>query len=268
MRELQLDEIKEIELSVLRHFDAFCREHNIKYFLSNGTLLGAVKYEGFIPWDDDIDVLLPRKDYDRLMEIYPKEGNFKLLSYERDPNSVFPFAKLYDTSTVIKNQTRLKDYIYGVHIDIFPLDVLGDDFVLAAKTAKKSKRLTQKLSFSVSYYTKGRSFLRTCIKALCITFVSLRGYKAYKRKFLKQMKNVPKNEEGKFVGCILWSIRGKKEIFPAEIFADTVELNFEGESYPAPVGYDAYLRQLYGNYEQDPPLEKQKSHHRFAAYRL
>ena len=79
---------------------------------------------------------------------------------------------------------------------------------------------------------------------------------------------MPKYAEGKFVGCILWSIRGKKEIFPAKIFADTVELDFEGESYPAPAGYDTYLRQLYGDYKQDPPEKMRKSHHRFTAYRL
>lgn len=268
MKELQLNEIKEIELSILRHFDAFCREHNIKYFLFNGTLLGAVKYQGFIPWDDDIDVVVPRKDYDRLMEIYPKDGNFKLLSYERDENSVFPFAKLYDISTVIKNQTRLKDYVYGVHMDIFPLDILGDDSALAVKTAEKGKWLARKLSFSVSYYNKGRSFLRTCLKALYTTCASIRGYKTYKQKFVRQMERMPKYAEGKLVGCILWSIRGKKEIFPAKIFADTVELDFEGESYPAPAGYDAYLRQLYGDYKQDPPEKMRKSHHRFTAYRL
>lgn len=268
MKELQLNEIKEIELSILRHFDAFCREHNIKYFLSNGTLLGAVKYQGFIPWDDDIDVLLPRKDYDRLMEIYPKDGNFKLLSYERDENSVFPFAKLYDISTVIKNQTRLKDYVYGVHIDILPLDVLGDDFALIAKAAEKNKRLAMKLSMSITCYMKGRSFLRTCAKTLYTICASMVGYKTYKQKFVRQMENMPKYAEGKLVGCILWSTRGKKEIFPAEIFADTVELDFEGESYPAPAGYDTYLRQLYGDYKQDPPEKMRKSHHRFTAYRL
>ena len=91
MNRLSLDEIKQAEFRLLKIFDEFCSKHKIRYYLSNGTLLGAVKYKGFIPWDDDVDVLVPREDYDRLMEIFVDQGDICLVSYERNPQYLYPF---------------------------------------------------------------------------------------------------------------------------------------------------------------------------------
>ena len=99
MQELTLQEIKEIELEILKHFHAFCQENNIRYFISHGTLLGTIRYKGFIPWDDDIDVLVPREDYDRLLAIFQDNERYQLFHFEKDSRFLFPFAKLCDMTT-------------------------------------------------------------------------------------------------------------------------------------------------------------------------
>ena len=94
MKELSLNELKEIELETLKMFHAFCVEHNIRYFLAYGTLLGAIRYKKFIPWDDDVDLLIPREDYDRLLTLFQDNEKYKLYSFERNPDYLFTFAKL------------------------------------------------------------------------------------------------------------------------------------------------------------------------------
>ena len=98
MNELTLDELKGIEFDILKHFDAFCKEHNIRYYLAYGTLLGAIRYKKFIPWDDDVDVLVPREDYERLLKIYKDNAQYKLYAFEKDGKFNCPYAKLCDLS--------------------------------------------------------------------------------------------------------------------------------------------------------------------------
>lgn len=100
MRELSLDELREVELDILKTFHNFCEENKIKYYLSNGTLLGAVKYRGFIPWDDDIDVFVPREDYDRLISIFKDSEKYHLFAFERNERYRYLFAKLCDMATL------------------------------------------------------------------------------------------------------------------------------------------------------------------------
>lgn len=118
-----LREIQQVELGILRHLDQVCRENGLHFFLSNGTLLGAVKYEGFIPWDDDIDVFMPRCDYDRLMRLSGADsGPYRLLSQERTPGWRLPFAKLCDLSTCKQETCADFGADIGLDVDIFPLD--------------------------------------------------------------------------------------------------------------------------------------------------
>jgi lipopolysaccharide cholinephosphotransferase len=122
MNQLTLVEIKQIEFQILQKFKSFCNDNNIQYYLSNGTLLGAVKYRGFIPWDDDIDVMVPREDYDRLVRCFKDDKRYRLFSFERNEEFLFTFAKLCDMSTV-KEETNINNGMsLGIDIDIFPLD--------------------------------------------------------------------------------------------------------------------------------------------------
>ena len=266
MKKISLDEIKYIELNILKQFKQFCDEKKIKYYLSNGTLLGAIKYKGFIPWDDDIDVFVPRADYERLILEFPLNDKLKLICSERDENCIFPFAKLSDMSTRIKDQIILNDYIYGIHIDIFPLDFWNNDIYVSQKNAKIIQAQSRNLSLSISRFSQGRTFVRTCVKNLLIAFFRIVGWKYFKKALNDQINDCLNFAGDKYAGCVVWPIYGKHEVIPSEAFTGTVYVQFEGEMFPAPIGYDIYLRSLYGNYEKDPPVEKQKSHHRYTAY--
>lgn len=267
MKELQLAEIKQIETEILKKFDAFCSENGIRYFLSNGTLLGSVKYKGFIPWDDDIDVLMPREDYERLINSYVSEGDMKLLCREHDNNYLFPFAKLTDTTTVIKGQTALKNYECGVHMDIFPIDGWSDDVDQAERDADLLHKYVAQCGLSISKFGKGRTFLRTVIKNLLILFTRIKTYRrCFEQLYKKTAESI--HSQTNNCGCVVWAVYGKHEVIPSHVFSDVIHVEFEGGRFPAPVGYDLYLRSLYGDYEKDPPVEKQKTHHSFKAYKL
>jgi len=264
-RELTLDEIKQIELNILKHFKAYCEENDICFLLSNGTLLGAVKYQGFIPWDDDIDVFVPREDYDKLIVSYTDSKKYKLFSHERNENFYFPFAKLCDMETRkieggVENGTPL-----GLDIDIFPLDYWGNTEAEAEKKLKTMKSNLAKLNFSKMEFSRGKNYIRTVVKWILIHFYKMTGSAKYTKKMIIEA-SAAKMEKSEFAGCVVWPIYGEKEILPSHVFAETTEVTFEGDSFAAPAGYDQYLRSLYGNYEEDPPEDKQCTHHNFKAY--
>ena len=268
MNELTLDELKKIEFDISKHFDAFCKEHNIRYFLAYGTLLGAIRYKKFIPWDDDVDVLVSREDYERLLKIYEDNAQYKLFAFEKDGKFHYPFAKLCDLSTrKVLPEFRSSDAIPGVEIDIFPLDCWHSDYEKAQKEARSISR--DMLFLQASQYRE--SPIKKGMKSLVWKFVSvyakIRTDKYFNKKIVKKSK-ANQQDHPAFVGSKSWCIYGERGIIPAEAFADVTYVEFEGEMFPAPKGYDTYLTCLYGDYLPEPPKEKQKTNHSFKAYKL
>lgn len=265
MKELTLQQIRNVELDLLNVFDKYCKENDIKYFLSNGTLLGAVKYKGFIPWDDDIDVFVPREDYDRLIATFKDSEKYRLFAFERERAYKFPFAKLCDLTTVKEEGNINNGVSLGIDMDIFPLDAWNDDFDKACKEVKNINRNMFLLGLSKSKSPSSRTLLKRIVKSFLMIACKACGSKVFIQNIIKKSKLY--NLQGSvYCGCKSWCIYNEREIIPSETFADVVQVEFEGNKYPAPVGYDTYLRSLYGDYRQDPPLEKQKTHHSFKAY--
>ena len=267
MKELSLQELKEIEFNLLKVFDAFCKENNIRYFLAYGTLLGAIRYKKFIPWDDDVDLLIPREDYDRMITLFKDDERYRLFAFEKDQNYLFPFAKLCDMTT------RKDEFGYeckvelGVDIDLFPLDAWDDDLEKAKKEAKKIKTLMFYLGLSKLKKSDSAHPLKRAVKAALMIWCKMLGGKHFIREIQKE--TCKEGQKGNaYVGAKSWCVYGAKGIIPAEAFAEAVDIEFEGEMFPAPVGYDTYLTCLYGDYLPEPPKEKQKTHHSFKAYRL
>lgn len=267
MKELTLEELKRIELEILQRFDAFCKENGITYFLSSGTLLGAVKYRGFIPWDDDIDVLVPRKDYNRLLALFENDARYHLFATERDPAYRYPFAKLCDMTTRKEEMNVNNGVILGVDIDIFPLDAWRSPLARAEREAGRMSRKMLLLGFSKLKKSDSRTPIKRAIKRLAICLSKLIGWRFFVRSMTRAAQGAV-SKDSAYLGCKAWPIYGKREILPADVFSETVEVEFEGSTFPAPVGYDTYLRSLYGEYEKDPPPEKQKSHHAFFSYHI
>ena len=267
MNLLTLDEIKQAELRLLLYFDDYCKKHQIRYFISNGTLLGAVKYKGFIPWDDDVDVLVPREDYDRLMASFEDHADIRLVSHERDRRYWFPFAKLCDMS-IVKEETGLDNGVpLGMSLDVFPLDAWDSDRKKAEREARWIRNDIRRLTLSKLKKPSASTALKRNIQGGLMLVCRIFSAEYFLRRIMKRSRDRA-GKNSRFVGCKCWCIYGSREIIPAEVFSDTIEVEFEGAMFPAPVGYDTYLRSLYGDYIQDPPIEKQKTHHSFIVYRV
>lgn len=265
--EMTLDQIRETELGILKHFKGFCQEKQIRWCISNGTLLGAVKYGGFIPWDDDIDVFVPRADYDRLVKVYRDSDRYRLFSFERDRRYRFPFAKLCDMTTEKTEDNVANGVRLGVDIDIFPLDAWDDNPEAARRQAAEQEKNMTLLTFFKCEKAISVNPLKRFAKNIVLTM----GRPACAL-FVRNMDRIARanaaNPQPALLGCAAWCIYGQREIIPAEVFETMVPVRFEGEGVPAPAGYDRYLRSLYGDYTQDLPTEEQVTHHCYRAYYL
>lgn len=267
MKELSLQELKDIELNLLKRFHAFCVENDITYFLAYGTLLGAIRYKGFIPWDDDVDVLVPREDYNKLLKLFQDTEQYRLFAFERNPKYRFPFAKLCDMSTRKEEFNTNNGVALGVDIDIFPLDHFDDDLDKANEEARYMRKLMSQLILTKSKKSTIVNPLKRFVMNGVRTSYKMLGHGHFIRKIDKAACK-SEQKDSRYIGGKAWCVYGERGVIPAEAFAKAIDIEFEGETFPAPVGYDTYLTCLYGNYLPEPPKEKQKTHHNFVAYRL
>ncbi len=267
MKELTLQELKEIEFDILKMFDAFCKENNIRYFLSHGTLLGAVRYKKFIPWDDDVDLLIPREDYNKMISLFKDSDRYQLFAFEKNKDYRYPYAKLCDMTTR-KDEFGYNNGIeLGVDIDIFPLDAWDDDLKKAKQEVKCIRKNMVCLGLTKLKKPDSVNPIKRFVKGIVMIFCKMIGSEFFIKNILKA--SCKEEQQGtNYLGCKAWCVYGERGIIPASAFADTIDIEFEGEFFSAPKDYDTYLTCLYGDYLPEPPKEKQKTHHSFKAYRL
>lgn len=268
LKKIDVDEQKKIMLDILKDAAKFCDDNNIRYYLAYGTLLGAVRHKGYIPWDDDIDICMPRPDYKRFIELYDKKGNknYKICSIYNTPNYNRVCSRLYDPKTIKieRGINYKKNYMRGVEIDIFPLDGLPDDIAKANKHLNGQQRLL-KLNFLITgvYSVKGSNIIKTIVKSLLRFSGILYCLPKSNRIAVKIEKNAMKYD---FTECnyAAYSADGvTKGLCSKSIFDSTVELEFEGEFFKAPERYHEYLKNMYGDYMTPPPPEERSPKHRF-----
>ena len=268
-KQLSLEKLKWISLEGLVWLKNVCEAHGFQYFLAYGTLLGAVRHKGFIPWDDDIDVWMPRKDYDRLMRIAPQieDECWKILSQETQKQYLFPWAKVANKKTVLKPSRFNNGFVYGVSIDIFPLDGCPGE------TLKEAKENIEQLK---EEYTRRFRLLRPYSGGLngipngFVQVVKAVYYYVARILFGKPEADLARwsNQQRAqintgFVSCSLAPVSG---VWPRAAFEQSVLLEFEHNFFSAPKGYDEILTLFYGDYMTLPPVEKQITHHSFRAY--
>jgi lipopolysaccharide cholinephosphotransferase len=139
MQELSIERLKETELDIFIEIDRFCRKNEIQYSLAGGTLLGAVRHKGFIPWDD-IDLMMTRENYDRFISLFSKEaGRYRVITYQNNPQYKYLFAKVVDSQTKVVEEHYFPVDDLGVFVDIFPIDALGNTIGEAKQKLKKAK---------------------------------------------------------------------------------------------------------------------------------
>ncbi|ORJ29921.1 2-C-methyl-D-erythritol 4-phosphate cytidylyltransferase [Streptococcus oralis subsp. tigurinus] len=265
MRKLSIEEAKKIELDILDFIDSFCKEHGINYCINYGTLIGAIRHKGFIPWDDDIDLSMTRENYEKFIQLFSeKQSRYKLLSLETDDQYFNNFIKIVDPTTKIIDTRNTKTYGSGVFIDIFPMDTFNDTKVVDICYKLESFKL---LSFSKhKNIVYGDSKLKDLIRTLFWLLLRPVSPRFFANQIEKQIQKY-RVENGKYIAFIPSKAK-EKEIFPRDMFDELIETPFEHLVLPAPKHFDAVLKQFYDDYMTVPPKEKQIYIHEFEAYKL
>lgn len=253
VKKLTIKEIQEIQLNILKKVAGFCEKNKLQYFLGCGTLAGAVLEKGFFSWDDDIDILMPRADYENFIKQF-SEKDLKILTCHQK-ECYYPYAKVLDTNTIAyecKNQIKE----FGVNIDIFPLDGSPNQLYLNLLKVPRFLMMTQ-----WGCYLTNRNILVKSIYNFTSIFTRMLPNNFFAKIVDKQCQKYSINNCKN--GGVVCHHKSNKEIMDTSIFQHSILIEFEGNNYPAVQDYKIYLNNLYGDYTKD---QGRMSHSHFRAY--
>jgi len=253
-----VEELRSIQLEIMQSIHDFCDNNSIRYFLCGGTLIGAIRHDGYIPWDDDIDIFMPRPDYDKFMDLYNRSNTkYKFVDFKIDSTYRLPFGKVYDTRTVMDEMMYKKD-VFGVYVDVFPLDGVID-----AKQVERVSQYKKYLNAKKAIIGTKRSFKKNLIILLGKFLLLPYSVRNILVKIDNICRQIPYEGSEKVV---FYYGYGPREIVKRSDFAVQIKHKFEDREFYIPVGYDDYLRATYGDYMQLPPEEQRVTHHTYKAW--
>ena len=271
-KELELKEIQKISTDILKVVADLCEKLNLRYYLMYGTLIGAVRHQGYIPWDDDLDIMMPREDYDALLKYWKEHGqqfkHLQVFTPDEVPEYPYMITRISDRRyrMIMDNE---KEYGMGIFIDIYPFDGLGNTKKEALKYALKGDRLSslcyQATRKRCAVETTTSNF-RKMIKPAVFAFSKFCGKDIFQKKLKKLERNKP-YDTSEYVGCVVWLTGGERDIFLREWFEEYEMVPFEDSFFRIPKAYDAVLRHAYGNYMELPPQKERVGHHNYKVVR-
>lgn len=259
-----LSPIQKVLLETFKAFDQFCKENHIQYFAAYGTLIGAIRHKGFIPWDDDMDVYMLREEYDKFLSLREKmhTTKYKVADYH-DDGYPYDFAKFYDTTKTFWEYPQFP-FVIGPFVDVFPLDVYDPNSERISKLYDDQHYAYWKFRKSISYYTWRE------IGHDIITFNGLEApIKLVKKIYYRPHKSIYRRTLEKY-DQQLRELKGnyykaytdvKSKYYPKELFNGGVEVPFEDTTIMVPAGYDKILSTDYGDYMTPPPSPARSGHH-------
>ena len=255
LRKLQL-----VENDILKVVDAFCKKHSVKYSLYAGTLLGAVRHGGFIPWDDDIDILMERNEYERFLKLWQEEGvvGYTMQATNRPDYQGINHTKIRKDGTILASKKEMEtDAHHGIWLDVFAFDKVPTD---KKKRKKFLFRAKLRLIYTRGYaYEKGGKFLKLLSKILLIP--SRKTQLKIRNKLEKKIIDKYKDLKCGYEYMSLASTENFKTFYPPEVIENISTINFENASYSAVEDYDKMLTIQYGDYMRLPPEEQRICKH-------
>lgn len=267
-KELTEEELKTVEFDILKYLRHLCERMGLKYYLMGGTLLGAVRHQGFIPWDDDIDVMMPRKDYDRLISYFREhsQGRYQLADLALQRDYSFPIGKLMDTDTMLISNTVRTCKGAGAFIDIFPLDRVKG----IADVRKRGEQLGRYNTF-INLFSrmlpedyKNEKKKWNFKEKLIYSKYRLIGWHRLAEKY-EHICREYNEQETQYSAYICWILHDR-EIWSDKLLGEGTKVLFEGEYFNAPSDYKEFLTTVYGDYMQLPPEDKRITRHSFKVY--
>ncbi len=262
LRKLQL-----MELDILKQVIEVCRQHGLRYYLLGGTFLGAVRHQGFIPWDDDIDIGMPRADYERFCEIAPKElrAPLGLECFKKNAEHIYYHSKVYNYNSRVIDRSGVNEKETFAWIDICPLDGMPRNAVLRKLYGFYLLFLRFLFVYSqfdkiVAVSRKERVWYEKMLVEIgrVVKFDKILNTRKIMEKIDRTLQHLD-YETSSYVGNFMGAYR-MKEVFPKQLYEETAEYPFEDISCPAPKNYDAVLTQMYGDY-MTPPKEEVRNKH-------
>jgi len=258
VKKIELSTLQKLQLSVLKEVDRICKKHGIKYYLIGGTLIGAIRHKGFIPWDDDIDIAMMRLDYDRFIKCSEEELNSKyfIQNYNTDIDFYHALTRICIKGTFVedKHTKHLKCH-KETYIDIFPLDNVPDDEEELKKQKRKILLVDKILKYKACIlHENGVLYSKFLIKkflSVILKPISQRTLYNYRQKYMKKYFG----QNTLRVSSTASKYGFSKQIMLKSIYGDPTMVEFEGGMYPAPQDWEYYLNHLYGNYMSLPPKD-------------
>lgn len=264
-KEIKNDDYKKILLDMMDYIDDFCKKNGIQYYLFWGTLLGAIRHKGFIPWDDDLDIIIPRDDFVKFCNIFnDKNSKYRFESYYTNPNFTAPLGKVIDTDTILIQNYGYKEKVtLGAYVDVFVLDKLPNEYDHAVKYQHNARLLTKRwMAANHVFRYDDSSFFKDVLRYIYYLPAHILGYEYYLKKidcYSTKYSSINTNYYGNL------AFTYSKDVFNFSDFKP-IKVPFEDREYYVPEGYINILNTRYGDWQKLPPEEWRSSDHNYVCY--